>query len=326
MGYITKSTTVYLDLHMTNAGRRLLLQGSLSDNMIKFALGDTDVDYRNALQLSSGEVPDVTGEHLNCIFGVNGGYDIKRKLEYAGGQMDYSTDATVKFYVADMFTSLKALAMTQIPYHQWNGMSATTYTNYFKTIQDAQGRNYSARYTQLFEDMEYGLGRGWFANLVDGFYVSEGGNIKNCSVKIEPESPKDGILLRKLTSAALVNQSNQTITNNLEKTAKIGTRKTRAYISPFTVATEGLKSDQGVFNGSGPLSICNALADYGYVVGSIINKKVTVYPEYGIKSDAGGYYHPQIIENSSYSTILNATGLDTLTPSARIIDNNNTTN
>ena len=60
------------------------------------------------------------------------------------------------------------------------------------------------------------------------------------------------------------------------KTAKIGTRKTRAYISPFTVATEGLKSDQGVFNGSGPLSICNALADYGYVVGSIINKKVTV--------------------------------------------------
>tara|TARA_R110000803_G_scaffold124028_4_gene191831 strand:+ start:958 stop:2652 length:1695 start_codon:yes stop_codon:yes gene_type:complete len=349
MGYITKSTTVYLDLHMTNAGRRLLLQGSLSDNMIKFALGDTDVDYRNALQLSSGEVPDVTGEHLNCIFGVNGGYDIKRKLEYTlgqattspsltpvgslvsgfrnastGGQMDYSTDATVKFYVADMFTSLKALAMTQIPYHQWNGMSATTYTNYFKTIQDAQGRNYSARYTQLFEDMEYGLGRGWFANLVDGFYVSEGGNIKNCSVRIEPESPKDGILLRKLTSAALVNQSNQTITNNLEKTAKIGTRKTRAYISPFTVATEGLKSDQGVFNGSGPLSICNALADYGYVVGSIINKKVTVYPEYGIKSDAGGYYHPQIIENSSYSTILNATGLDTLTPSARIIDNNNT--
>lgn len=350
MGYITKATTLYLDLHMTSAGRKLLLQGSLADNMVKFALGDTDVDYRNALQLSSGEVPDVTGEHLNCIFGVNGGYDIKRKLEYTLGQatalpsltpvgslvagfrstsasanMEYSTDATVRFYVADMFTSLKALAMTQIPYHQWNGMTASTFTNYFSTIQDGQGRNYSARYTQLFEDMEYGLGRGWFANLVDGFFVSEGGNIKNCSVKIEPESPKDGHLLRKLTSAALVNQNNETVTNNLDKTAKIGTRKTRAYISPFTVATEGLKSDQGVFNGSGPLSICNALADYGYVVGNIINKKTQVYPEYGIKQDAGGYYHPQIIENSSYSTILNATGLDTLTPSARIVDNNNTT-
>ena len=79
----------------------------------------------------------MTGEHLNCIFGVNGGYDIKRKLEYTLGQatalpsltpvgslvagfrstaasakMDYSTDATVKFYVADMFTS----------YHTTNGM------------------------------------------------------------------------------------------------------------------------------------------------------------------------------------------------------------
>ena len=95
------------------------------------------------------------------------------------------------------------------------------------------------------------------------------------------------------------------ITNNLAKTAKIGTRKTRAYISPFTVATEGISNDQGVFNGSGPLSICNALADYGYVVGNIINKKTQVYPEYGIKQDAGGYYHPQIIENSSYSPILN---------------------
>ena len=349
MGYITKATNVYLDLHMTNAGRKLLLQGSLADNIIKFALGDTDVDYRNALPLASGEVPDVTGEHLNCIFGVNEGYDIKRKLEYvlgqasnmpsltpvgslvsgfrdasAGGQMDYSTDATVNFYVADMFTSLKAMAMTQIPYHSWNGLTASTFTNYFSTIKDAQGRNYSTRYTQLFEDMEYGLGRGWFANLVDGFYVSEGGNIKNVSVRIEPESPKDGTLLRKLTSAALVNQNNSTITNNLEKTAKIGTRKTRAYISPFTVATEGMSSDQGVFNGSGPLSICNALADYGYVVGNIINPKVTVYPEYGIKEDAGGYYHPSIIENSSYGTILNATGLDTLSPSARIVDNNNT--
>jgi hypothetical protein len=181
MGYVTSASTTYLDLHMTMAGRKLLLQGSLSDTITQFAIGDTDVDYRNSTGvLPAGYVPDVTGSHLNCIFGVNDGYDIKRKLEYVLGQttlnqtalqtgqivsafknssgtLDYASDANVTFYVADMFTGLKALAMTQIGFHQWNGLTANTFTNYYKTISDGSGRNYGGRYTQLFEDMEYGL-------------------------------------------------------------------------------------------------------------------------------------------------------------------------
>ena len=85
MGYITSATTEYLDLHMTERGRKYLLQGSLSDQIVKFALGDTDKDYRNALNLASGFVPDVTGNHSNCIFGVNDGYDIRDKITYIEG-------------------------------------------------------------------------------------------------------------------------------------------------------------------------------------------------------------------------------------------------
>ena len=346
MGFVSKSTTTYLDLHMTEKGRKLLLEGSLSDSIVKFALGDTDVDYRNQLRLSSGEVPDVTGAHNNCIFGVNGGYDIKHKLEYTLGQntiansvsrngsvvssyknalggVNYANSSKVTFYVADMFTGLKALAMTQTPYHNWEGINSASYTNYFKTITDPIGRNYSGRQAELFEDMEYDLGRGWFVDLTDGFYVSEGGSIKNVNVKITPESQKDGILLKKLTSAAYVDTNNRTVSNSFETGAKIGTRKTRAYVSPFTVAMNGVKTSTGQFNGSGAISIGNALPDYGYVVGDVINKSSTYYQEYGITNEVGGFYHPQIIENSSYAKTLNESGMGTIVPSARIVNNNN---
>ena len=39
MGYITSATTEYIDLHITERGRKFLLQGSLADQIVKFALG-----------------------------------------------------------------------------------------------------------------------------------------------------------------------------------------------------------------------------------------------------------------------------------------------
>ena len=53
----------------------------------------------------------------------------------AGG-LNYASQSKVTFYVADMFTGLKALAMTQIPYHNWNGLDAKSFSDYFKTITD----------------------------------------------------------------------------------------------------------------------------------------------------------------------------------------------
>jgi len=58
MGYITSGTTEYIDLHITERGRKFLLQGSLADQIVKFALGDGDKDYRNSQNLKAGFVPD----------------------------------------------------------------------------------------------------------------------------------------------------------------------------------------------------------------------------------------------------------------------------
>jgi len=106
MGYVTKASVLYLDLHMTERGRKLLLEGSLSDSIVKFALGDTDVDYRNPLQLLSGEVPDVTGAHNNCIFGVNSGYDVKYKLVYVMGQNSIANSVSRNGSIVTAFSSL----------------------------------------------------------------------------------------------------------------------------------------------------------------------------------------------------------------------------
>jgi|TARA_R110002074_G_scaffold6686_5_gene30004 hypothetical protein len=240
----------------------------------------------------------------------------------AGG-LNYASQSKVTFYVADMFTGLKALAMTQIPYHNWNGIDAKSFSNYFKTITDAAGRNYGNRHAELFEDMEYDLGRGWFVNLTDGFYVSEAGSVKNVNVRITPESQKDGIFLKKLTSAAYVNTNNKTVSDSVDAGAKIGTRKVKAYVSPFTVSMDGVNTTMGQFNGSGPISIGIASPDYGYVVGDVVTSTEGYYNEYGITNEAGGYYHPQLIENANYSKTLNKTGFNTIVPSGRIVDNNN---
>jgi|TARA_B110000240_G_scaffold198357_1_gene258684 hypothetical protein len=240
----------------------------------------------------------------------------------AGG-LNYASQSKVTFYVADMFTGLKALAMTQIPYHNWNGIDAKSFSNYFKTITDAAGRNYGNRHAELFEDMEYDLGRGWFVNLTDGFYVSEAGSVKNVNVRITPESQKDGIFLKKLTSAAYVNTNNKTVSDSVDAGAKIGTRKVKAYVSPFTVSMDGVNTTMGQFNGSGPISIGIASPDYGYVVGDVVTSTEGYYNEYGITNEAGGYYHPQLIENTNYSKTLNKTGFNTIVPSGRIVDNNN---
>ena len=75
----------------------------------------------------------------------------------------------------------------------------------------------------------------------------------------------------------------------------------------------------------GPLSIGIASPDYGYVVGDVVTSTEGYYQEYGITPEAGGYYHPQLIENTNYSKTLNKTGFNTIVPSGRIVDNNNPT-
>jgi len=87
MGLIQSSTTVYAMAYLTELGRKYLFNnednkqryilksdGNYTDllKIKKFTLGDPDVNYNIAVNLASGDVPDISGENENCITGAKG--------------------------------------------------------------------------------------------------------------------------------------------------------------------------------------------------------------------------------------------------------------
>lgn len=86
MGEIASATTVYAVAYLTELGRQYLFNsnenpryitlanGQTIDRLqiVRFSLGDTDVNYRLAEQLDSGEVPDLSGENETAVKGTKG--------------------------------------------------------------------------------------------------------------------------------------------------------------------------------------------------------------------------------------------------------------
>lgn len=86
MGSIASASTVYATAYLTELGRKYLFNstdtprfttldnGQTIDRLkiTRFSLGDTDVNYRLADQLESGDVPDLSGENETAIKGTKG--------------------------------------------------------------------------------------------------------------------------------------------------------------------------------------------------------------------------------------------------------------
>ena len=86
MGAITSADTIYATAYLTEIGRQYLFQDNnhprfveLSDGtridrlkIERFSLGDPDVNYRLPEQLTSGDIPDLSGENENNITGAKG--------------------------------------------------------------------------------------------------------------------------------------------------------------------------------------------------------------------------------------------------------------
>jgi len=275
MGYITSATTQYLDLHMTERGRKFLLQGSLADQIVKFALGDTDKDYRNSLNLPSGYVPDVTGNHSNCIFGVNDGYDIRNKITYVEGgtslakqeslskMMISYTDpdtntpvwgsrVTTNLYLHDWFTALRVAAFSEIGSHSWTNLTKTDFTGYFDTIFQPSGKAWSLNIGGLFDSME-SKGRGVGLKISDKFFTQEKNsyNPSNNQLKLVGETAR---LFPIFFGGAYVTSKNQEVT---EKGAQRGLRRKSTTISsPFSLTNDTFKNIKNqAFVGSGDMTL-----------------------------------------------------------------------
>ncbi len=98
MGYISSASTVYMDFHLTDAGRNVLVTGDLSQAITKFALSDGDIDYRqpattgHTLVAQGGYLPDVTGINDGCTASINVGYTLNENTK---PMLFVDVDATV---------------------------------------------------------------------------------------------------------------------------------------------------------------------------------------------------------------------------------------
>lgn len=342
MGYITSATTEYLDLHMTERGRKYLLQGSLSDQIVKFALGDTDKDYRNALNLASGFVPDVTGNHSNCIFGVNDGYDIRDKITYIEGGTSlnkqlmeskmvigytdpdtntpvWGTRVTTNLYLHDLFTALRVAAFSEIGSHSWTNLTQTDFSSYFDTISQPSGKAWSLNIGGLFDAME-SKGRGVGLSIIKNLFTQEKNSYipSNNQIKLVGET---ATLFPIFFGGAYVTSQNQEVT--LMGAQRGLRRKATTISSPFALTNDTFINNKNeAFVGAGQMTLSlGSYLDYGYMFGELV-ENVPYYPEYGFYNEIGGMYNIFDVQNPSFNSRFTqgkAKNLNTLVPMGRAI-------
>tara|TARA_R100000664_G_scaffold34130_1_gene54222 strand:+ start:15970 stop:17646 length:1677 start_codon:yes stop_codon:yes gene_type:complete len=347
MGYISSATTTALDLHMTAYGRRFLLEGSLADQIISFALGDPDTDYRNSVKLPSGYVPDVTGSHLNCIFEVNDGYEQKDKIIYIEdnsslntltndkttvlgfknktGDYDWSTRAGVNVYVHDYLGLIVGMAQSQAGHHQFGNFSANTQTNYFTTIKNSSNQAYSLNMPGLYADLEK-QGRSLITNIFDQVMMRQGGRYVPTNVTLRFVAEKDRNMFEKLSGAAWIDSSNQPVVSKTG--AERGVRKKKQVASPFTFINNTYTATDGrAYMGGGNFGFGFGRYEYGYNVAKVIDPNSNFYPSYGFETNFGGMYSQYVVENPSFNKELEKSALNSIIPAAKInLDNNLNTN
>jgi hypothetical protein len=76
MGYIASSTTITARAYLTEKGREYLFNknnvrfDSLGNDLFEiktFTLGDADINYTSDIDLSTGQVPDISGKNESCL-------------------------------------------------------------------------------------------------------------------------------------------------------------------------------------------------------------------------------------------------------------------
>tara|TARA_R110000824_G_scaffold4945_10_gene23176 strand:+ start:1478 stop:3694 length:2217 start_codon:yes stop_codon:yes gene_type:complete len=84
MGYVQSASTVTLRARLTQKGREELLSGTTQITVKYFALGDGDANYRTNQVLSTGKVPDVTGDYSGCTLSLADGVGLHYPIPLTG--------------------------------------------------------------------------------------------------------------------------------------------------------------------------------------------------------------------------------------------------
>lgn len=92
MGYILSSDTITLNAYLTPLGRDRILSKDLNNKVVtSFSLGDSDMNYNIVDPLTTGNVPDLTGDNTGCVISI-AETDIKHKIKVFVPRFDGSDE------------------------------------------------------------------------------------------------------------------------------------------------------------------------------------------------------------------------------------------
>ena len=86
MSLITSAATITLVAYLSNKGRNFLISGEKKDiEVTHFVFGDSDTNYNltsqtTAKPLTSGNVPDISGDNTDCVKSISDDVDIRHKI------------------------------------------------------------------------------------------------------------------------------------------------------------------------------------------------------------------------------------------------------
>ena len=94
MGFINSGNTITLNAYLTPLGRDRLLSKDLNNKVVRsFSFGDSDMNYNMNDPLSTGNIPDLTGDDTGCIRSV-AETDIRYKIKVFVPTYDINDEIT----------------------------------------------------------------------------------------------------------------------------------------------------------------------------------------------------------------------------------------
>lgn len=322
MGYVSSASTVEIDIHLSSDGRLKFLTSGYT--IFKyFGLGDSDKNYLSDINLTTGFVPDITGDHLNCIKSVHEAANIKHyiaKDEIDPNQVGIQDSEVVLFfddcsnivffnesevdvYLHDYVSMLKGLAGFKSSKHKvgaWPTLSGDSIYNSTLTYSNQDN---------IWYELEK-LGRGVFFDIYEYVKVKRGSTFIDDDFNISFDQLSAN-LFKDLTAALYLQSDNSNYENvtNIEK-----------FSSPLVFSFNGREVNGVRYRGAGEFGVSLYSFDYGYLLmDDSTNQTGTnsdIYPQYAKTNSVMGFYTAYDIETNS---VANIDASKNLLPCARII-------
>lgn len=327
MGYISSSTTVTLNVQLTDEGRSRILQAGNFVNLFdKFGISDGDIDYRNTQKHADtnstsndsaqlGFIPEVTGNLTNFRKAVNNGYKLNNSVwatpensvvlsspkTYVAIGMKQTNDSVkyyrdnveIDVYLHDYYVLNKLLACRYISDHN-DVLSKFPTTivgdveTYFKDTLEVRSDSDYLKFLNTLS--EFGVSQ--YIDFWDSVKVYDGSTLKTENIKLVPDKDFGYYNALALAGGAYIGNGGRGEHNGIDF---VGTNlKGVRQASPFSIMiSPGLNTDANMYKtGAGNAGIGFEAFDVGYINAggvSVWNATGESYPTFTMNNKSNGW-------------------------------------